>query len=68
MKSIDKILFFIIFNNIEKAFLYCRTEGRTHTCEESLMIQTLNKDQTFCPITQSLEWKRWRKLAGYCIL
>lgn len=46
-----------LFNNIGKAISHCGTEGRTHVYEKCLVIQTLSRDQTFCP-SHALEWKR----------
>lgn len=57
-KHYTKYCSLYLFNNIWKAILHCGTEGRAHICEESLVIQTLNRDQTYCPITYSWPWKR----------
>lgn len=50
-----------LFNNIGKAILHCGTEGRTQIYEKSLVIQTLSRDQTFCP-SHALEWKRMENI------
>lgn len=71
MKSITQnIVLYIFINDIAKTFLHSRRESRTYICEESLVMQILTREQTFCPNTYSLERQKLEKVHRllYCII